>query len=66
MRNPFSKEQLRNYMLLYGAIVVIMVLFYLLNTRLNEQTVHEKKVFNSKAPSKETSLPVTPEPGGQE
>ncbi|MEA3373948.1 MAG: hypothetical protein U9Q62_09710 [Campylobacterota bacterium] len=47
MQNPFSKEQIKNYLLLYGAIVVIMVLFYILNNLLNKQKSHEQKVFET-------------------
>ena len=47
MQNPFSKDQMKNYLLLYGAIVVIMVLFYILNSQLNTERSHEKKVFET-------------------
>lgn len=47
MQNPFSNEHVKNYLLLYGAIVAIMVLFYILNSLLNTEQSYEKKVFES-------------------
>jgi len=49
MHNPFSNEQIKNYLLLYGAIVAIMVLFYLLNSSLNTKQSYEKKIFEINA-----------------
>lgn len=49
MHNPFSNEQIKNYLLLYGAIVTIMVLFYLLNSSLNTKQSYEKKIFEINA-----------------
>lgn len=50
-KNPFSKEQIKNYLLLYAAIVVIMILFYFLNTLLSEQKQHEKRLFDTNVSS---------------
>lgn len=47
MENPFSKEQIKNYLLLYGAIVLIMILFYWLSTLLHEPKTYEKKIFDN-------------------
>ncbi len=47
MQNPFSREQINNYVLLYVGIVAIIALFYILNTFLNPIEVHEKKLFDS-------------------
>ena len=59
MQNPFTKEQIKNYLLLYGAIVVIMLLFYLLNSLLSEKKQHERKLFETNA-----SVNVQPTVGG--
>ena len=45
MIQPFSPEHLKRYLLLYVAVIVIMVLFYLLNTIFNPATVHPTKSF---------------------
>ncbi len=47
MQNPFSREQINNYILFYVGIIAIIILFYILNTFLNPIEVHEKKVFDS-------------------
>ncbi len=45
MQNPFSNEHMKNYLLFYSAVIVIMVLFYILNASLNDVEPQEKKVF---------------------
>jgi len=57
MQNPFSREQINNYVLFYVGIITIMVLFYILNTYLNPIQVHEQKVFDNNT----TVIPVTEE-----
>ncbi|OQX59727.1 MAG: hypothetical protein B5M52_02435 [Helicobacteraceae bacterium 4484_230] len=49
MQNPFTSNQIKNYLLLYAAVVVIMVIFYLLNTSFNNIATHERKVFDERA-----------------
>ncbi len=56
MQNPFTKAQLRNYMLLYGLIVLIMVLFYILSSYFGEeQAVIEKRVFKTDVETPQTT-----------
>ena len=43
--NPFESGQIKNYILLYVAIIVIMVLFFVATTLFNENKKIEKKVF---------------------
>lgn len=50
-KQPFEKKYILNYILLYGAVVVIILLFYILNTNLNTIQQHEKKEFNKEATS---------------
>ena len=47
MIQPFKPEHIRRYLLLYAGIVVLMILFYLINTFLNPPTTHERKIFNT-------------------
>ena len=49
MQNPFTSNQIRNYLLLYAAVIVIMAIFYLLNSNFNQIAVHDKKVFKDQA-----------------
>ena len=45
---PFSKEQMKNYALLYGSIVVIMVLFFIAAKLFYVADTQEKRVFETK------------------
>ncbi|MBL4730875.1 MAG: hypothetical protein JKY28_05885 [Sulfurimonas sp.] len=45
MLNPFESGQIRNYVLAYASIVVIMVLFFTAATLFHEIESVEKKVF---------------------
>ena len=48
MQNPFENGHMRNYVLLYVSVVVIMVLFFFATTLFNEdEKTIEKKVFNT-------------------
>ncbi len=57
MQNPFSRDQIKNYLFFYAGIIAIIILFYILNTYLNPIQVHEQKVFDSNT----TMIPVTEE-----
>jgi hypothetical protein len=48
MENPFESGHIKNYLLLYASVVVIMILFFIASTLFNDIKVHEKKVFNTK------------------
>lgn len=47
INNPFSSGQIKNYVLLYVSILVIMILFFIASTLFNEIKDVEKKVFNT-------------------
>ena len=47
IENPFESGQVKNYLLLYASIVVIMVLFFIASTLFNDIKVQEKKVFDT-------------------
>ena len=48
MENPFENGHIKNYILLYASVVVIMVLFFIATTLFNKDDKQiEKKVFNT-------------------
>ena len=47
MENPFESGHIRNYILFYAGVVLIMVLFFFANTLFNTVPKLEKKVFNT-------------------
>ncbi|MDY0116451.1 MAG: hypothetical protein RBR59_02615 [Sulfurimonadaceae bacterium] len=46
MNNPFESGHIKNYLLLYASIVVIMVLFFIAVTLFHTPKTNEKKVFD--------------------
>ena len=47
MDNPFESGHIKNYVLSYASIVVIMVLFFIASTLFNEVKEVDKKVFDT-------------------
>jgi amino acid permease len=47
MQNPFESGHIKNYILFYASIVVIMVLFFIATTLFNDVKIHEKKKFDT-------------------
>ncbi len=47
MDNPFESGHIKNYILAYASIVVIMVLFFIASTLFNEVKEVKKKVFDT-------------------
>ena len=47
MQNPFESGHIKNYILLYVSVVVIMVLFFIAATLFNDVKEVEKKVFET-------------------
>ncbi|QOY55271.1 hypothetical protein HUE87_03275 [Candidatus Sulfurimonas marisnigri] len=47
MQNPFETGHIKNYILLYASVVVIMILFFIASTLFNDVKTMDKKVFNS-------------------
>ena len=47
MENPFESGHIKNYILLYGSVVVIMILFFVAATLFNDVEDFEKKIFNT-------------------
>ncbi len=49
IENPFESGHIRNYILLYASIVVIMILFFIASTLFNgDEEKIEKKRFSTK------------------
>jgi len=48
MQNPFESGHIKNYILLYASVVVIMVLFFIASTLFRDEKDIEKKVFKTK------------------
>lgn len=47
MQNPFESGHIKNYILFYVSIVVIVVLFFIASTLFHEVKGVEKKVFDT-------------------
>jgi len=45
VENPFESGHIKNYLLLYGSVVVIMVLFFIANSLFYDVKQEPKKVF---------------------
>ena len=53
MINPFTNGQIKNYLLLYASIVVIMILFFIASSLFNEIENVDMKVFSTEKEKKE-------------
>ena len=53
MQNPFETGHIKNYILLYASVVVIMILFFIATTLFHDAKSIETKVFNSDIESSE-------------
>ena len=62
MIQPFSPEHIKRYLLLYIAVIIIMVLFYLLNTLFNPVTIHPTKSFERESNATALKPQQAPEP----
>jgi hypothetical protein len=47
MQNPFETGHIKNYILLYVSVVVIMILFFIASTLLHEVPEVEQKIFDT-------------------
>lgn len=47
INNPFESGHIKNYVVLYVSIVVIMVLFFIASTLFNDVKIVQKKVFDT-------------------
>ncbi|WP_345980417.1 hypothetical protein [Sulfurimonas sp. HSL3-2] len=58
--NPFESGQIKNYLLFYAGIVVIMILFFIATTLFHDIKEEKKKVFDTNVTVK-TDLNFTDE-----
>ncbi len=56
MKNPFESGHIKNYILFYASIVVIMILFFVASTLFHEVKDVDKKVFNTQSVEKNTTV----------
>ena len=47
MENPFESGHVKNYLLLYASVVVIMIFFFIASSLFNDVENIEKKIFNT-------------------
>lgn len=47
MQNPFESGHIKNYILLYVSVVVIMILFFIASTLFHDVQKVDKKVFDA-------------------
>ena len=47
LKNPFESGHIKNYLLLYASVVIIMILFFIASTLFNDIEVFDKKVFDT-------------------
>jgi hypothetical protein len=46
IENPFESGHIKNYILLYASVVVIMILFFIATTLFHDVSSVDEKVFN--------------------
>ncbi|MEA1981965.1 MAG: hypothetical protein U9N39_00325 [Campylobacterota bacterium] len=61
MQNPFESGHIKNYLLLYASVVVIMILFFIASTLFNEVEVIKQKEFNTEIKEKATQETIEKE-----
>ena len=59
MQNPFESGHIKNYVLLYASVVLIMILFFIATSLFNEAQDVEKKVFVTEVKKSEESKDIT-------
>ncbi|MDD2356807.1 MAG: hypothetical protein PHX13_02725 [Thiovulaceae bacterium] len=59
IENPFESGQIKNYILFYIAIIVIMILFFIASSLFNDIKQEKTKVFDTNVTLKK--VPVLPE-----
>lgn len=47
MENPFESGHIKNYLLLYASVVVIMILFFIASSLFHDVESVEKKIFST-------------------
>jgi len=62
MQNPFESGHVKNYILLYASVVVIMVLFFFASTLFNEIEDVETKIFSTEVKEKKVVVDTEEKP----
>lgn len=57
MQQPFEKQQVRNFFLFYGGVILLMLLFYLLTSLFHAPSQHPQKVFGGDRNATEKTVP---------
>lgn len=58
MQNPFESGHIKNYILLYASVVVIMILFFVASTLFLDVQEIEKKTFTTNTSESSKSIKV--------
>ncbi len=61
MENPFESGHVKNYLLAYASVVVIMILFFIASTLFNDIEDVEKKIFNTEIKEEVVNEDLEPE-----
>ena len=61
MENPFESGHIKNYLLLYASVVVIMILFFIASSLFNDVEDIEKKIFDTEIKEEVVSENLEPE-----
>ena len=56
MQNPFESGHIKNYLLFYASIIVIVVLFFIASTLFHDVQAQEKKIFDDEVRETNTTL----------
>ena len=56
IENPFESGQIKNYLLFYAAIVVIMILFFIASSLFNDVKQEKTKIFDTNTTVKKIPL----------
>jgi hypothetical protein len=60
IQNPFETGHIKNYILAYASVVVIMILFFIASTLFHDIEQQDTKVFEKKEPQKRESIESKP------
>jgi len=47
MKQTFELKYIKRYLIMYGAVVAVMVLFYVINSRHNPTEIMNQKIFST-------------------
>ena len=56
--NPFESGQIKNYLLFYAAIVLIMILFFIASSLFNDVKQEKTKIFDTNTTVKKIPLSI--------